>query len=303
MTTFILAHIKNTHIKDADVTISALKSSTLKTRGIKAKCFGLLTALTVLSVSITVPIAVPTSHAATIYKVVDEKTGQVTFTDRPQNYEQQAGKQISQTSVMTSSDSVGANSSSQTNSANNQPVNTTQASAANSTGTTAHSDKTANKAPINYQLTITEPSEERAYRRPVQSIDVKVQVKPALQAGDSVSIYLDGNEVAQGLSASIATVDILPGTHNIKAVIKDKKGQAAKQVERTVYVIQNTQTLQKNKKLAEQLLAYQRLPWHQKVLLKLRQDGKQPNMQSFTKPVIDKPLVDTPMTLEEPIKK
>ena len=80
MTTFILAHIKNTHIKDADVTISALKSSTLKTstlktstlktRGIKAKCFGLLTALTVLSVSITVPIAVPTSHAATIYKVV-----------------------------------------------------------------------------------------------------------------------------------------------------------------------------------------------------------------------------------------
>jgi len=61
--------------------------------------------------------------------------------------------------------------------------------------------------------------------------------------------------------------------------------------------------LQKNKKLAEQLLAYQRLPWHQKVLLKLRQDGKQPNMQSFTKPVIDRPLVDTPMTLEEPIKK
>ena len=246
------------------------------------------------------------ANAAAIYKVVDEKTGQVTFTDRPQNYEQQAGKQISQTSVITSSDSVGANSSSQTNSANNQPVNTTQASAANSTGTTsatANSNKTANKAPINYQLTITEPSEERAYRRPVQSIDVKVQVKPALQAGDSVSIYLDGNEVAQSLSASIATVDILPGTHNIKAVIKNKKGQAAKQVERTVYVIQNTQTLQKNKKLAEQLLAYQRLPWHQKVLLKLRQDGKQPNMQSFTKPVIDRPLVDTSMNLEEPIKK
>src|SRR5690606_29966368 len=148
---------------------------------------------------------------------------------------------ISQTSVMTGNDTVGANSSSQTNNANNQPVNTTQASAANTTSTTtsttANSDTTANKVPINYQLTMTEPSEERAYRRPVQSIDVKVQVKPALQAGDSVSIYLDGNEVAQGLSASIATVDILPGTHNIKAVIKDKKGQAAKQVERTVYVI------------------------------------------------------------------
>lgn len=278
---------------------SSLKSTVFLNKGLS---LSLLIGLIISTASLYAPMA----NAAAIYKVVDENTGQVTFTDRPQNYEQQAGKQISQTSVMTSSDSVGANSSSQTNSANNQPVNTTQASAANTTGTTsttANSDKTANKAPINYQLTITEPSEERAYRRPVQSIDVKVQVKPALQAGDSVSIYLDGNEVAQGLSASIATVDILPGTHNIKAVIKDKKGQAAKQVERTVYVIQNTQTLQKKKKLAEQLLAYQRLPWHQKVLLKLRQDGKQPNMLSFTKPIVDKPIADKPMTLEEPIKK
>lgn len=273
---------------------SSFKSTVFLNKGLSVS---LLTGLIISTASLYAPMA----NAAAIYKVVDEKTGQVTFTDRPQNYEQQAGKQISQTSVMTSSDSVGANSSSQTNSANNQPVNTTQASAANSTGTTsttANSNKTANKAPINYQLTITEPSEERAYRRPVQTIEVKVQVKPALQVGDSVSIYLDGNEVAQGLSAPIATVDVLPGAHNIKAVIKNKKGQVAKQVERTVYVIQNTQTLQKNKKLAEQLLAYQRLPWYQKVLLKMRQDGKHPNMLSFTKPIVDKPI-----TLEELVKK
>ena len=277
--------------------ISSLKSTVFN----KGLSLSLLTGLIISTASLYAPMA----NAAAIYKVVDEKTGQVTFTDRPQNYEQQAGKQISQTSVMTGSDSVdvGANSSSQTSNANNQPVNTAQAPAAANTTTTANSDSTANKAPINYQLTMTEPSEERAYRRPVQTIDVKVQVKPALQAGDSVSIMLDGNEVAQGLSASIATVDVLPGAHNIKAVIKNKKGQVAKQVERTVYVIQNTQTLQKNKKLAEQLLAYQRLPWYQKVLLKMRQDGKQPNMLPFTKPIVDKPIVDTPMTLEEPVKK
>ena len=276
--------------------IASLKSTVFN----KGLSLSLLTGLIISTASLYAPLA----NAAAIYKVVDEKTGQVTFTDRPQNYEQQAGKQISQTSVMTGSDSVGANSSSQTSNTNNQPVNTAQApAAANTTATAANSDSTANKAPINYQLTMTEPSEERAYRRPVQTIEVKVQVKPALQVGDSVSIYLDGNEVAQGLSASIATVDVLPGAHNIKAVIKNKKGQVAKQVERTVYVIQNTQTLQKNKKLAEQLLAYQRLPWYQKVLLKMRQDGKQPNMLSFTKPIVDKPIVDTPMTLEEPVKK
>ena len=107
---------------------------------------------------------------------------------------------------------------------------------------------------------------------------------------------MDGNEVAQGLSASIATVDVLPGSHKIKAVLKNEKGQTLKQVERTVYVIQNNTTLQNNKKIAQQLLAYQNLPWYQKVLLKMRQEGKQPNMQSFTKPIVDKP-----MTLEQPV--
>lgn len=236
----------------------------------------------------------PIANAAAIYKVIDEKTGQVTFTDRPQNYQQQAGKQISQTSVMTGNDSVGTNSSGQTNNTSPQPANTTQLPATASA--TSSNDPTVNKASINYQLTMTEPSEERAYRRPAQSIEVTLQIKPALQAGDSVSIMLDGNEVAQGLNASVSTVDILPGSHVINAVIKNAKGQTLKQISRTVYVIQNTQTLQNNKKIAQQLLAYQRLPWYQKVLLKMRQDGKQPNMQSFTKPVVDKPT-----TLEQPV--
>lgn len=266
MTTFILAHIKNTHIKDADVTISALKSSTLKTRGIKAKCFGLLTALTVLSVSITVPIAVPTSHAAPIYKVVDEKTGQVTFTDRPQNYEQQTDKTVSQTAVSTGRDTIGQVTGEATSSS--APVSTV-----NST------DK-ARKA-VSYQLMIAEPSETRAYRRPAQSIEVRVQVTPALQAGDGVRIYLDGSEIAQGLSASIATVDLMPGAHNIKAVIQNEKGRLLKETARTVHVIQNTQTLQNNKKIAQQRLAYQNLPWHQKLLLKLRQkDGSLQTVQN-----------------------
>ena len=221
----------------------------------------------------------PSVNAAPIYKVIDEKTGQVTFTDRPQNYEQQAGKKISQTGVMTRESTV---SSSNSDNASSPPppssVNTT-------TQNTAAKNSPAAKPAINYQLAIIEPSEERAYRRPAQNIAVNVQVKPDLQAGDSVSIYLDGNEIAQGLSASAATVDILPGSHKIKAVLKNEKGQILKQVERTVYVIQNTQTLQNNKKIAQQLLAYQNLPWHQKVLLKMRQKDSNLQKVQSSKPV------------------
>ncbi|WP_201551134.1 DUF4124 domain-containing protein [Psychrobacter fjordensis] len=223
----------------------------------------LFTGLLVFTASLYAPLA----NASAIYKVVDEKTGQVTFTDRPQNYEQQADKQVTQTSVMTRNDTLNSSNNSNTS---GQSSSTAQA-ASTETTITPDADSSTVKTAVNYQLTITEPSEERAYRRPAQNIAVNVQVKPSLQAGDNVSIYLDGNEVAQGLSASIPTVDILPGSHSITAVLTNDKGKTLQQVARTVYVIQNNTTLQDNKRKAEQLLAYQNLSLYQKLLLKLRQ--------------------------------
>jgi hypothetical protein len=262
--------------------------------------FGLLTSLMIGAASLYAPLL----NAAPIYKVIDEQTGQVTFTDNLQPYEQQAGKQISQTNI-----STGESSTANSNTSNNVNANSNNSPAATNIPLSTPLPMSPTSAPpsapitikaprVNYQLTMIEPSTERAYRRPAQSIVVTVQLKPALQAGDSVSIYLDGDEVAQGLSVSIATVDILPGEHSVQAVVKNQEGQTLQQISRTVYVIQNTLTLQNNKKIAQQLLAYQQLPWHQKVLLKLRQDGKKPNMPSFTKPQADKP-----MTLEQPAKK
>ena len=248
--------------------------ATIKTQPIlqfnNHKLTGLLLGLVMGAASLCAPVV----NAAPIYKVVDEKTGHVTFTDRPQNYEQETGKQISQTDVI-------SNINTNTNSSyNNAPAASQATSPAAPTQSVANIT-TTKAAAVNYQLTMTEPSEERAYRRPSQSIEVNLQLKPALQAGDRVVIYLDGDEVAQGLSASIATVDIMPGAHNIQAIVKDDAGQTLAQAEQTVYVIQNTQTLQNNKKIAQQLLAYERLPWHQKVLLKLRQkENSQQNIQN-----------------------
>ncbi len=236
------------------------------------KLLGLLAGMIITTASLHVSIA----SAAPIYKVVDEETGQVTFTDRPQSYAHQADKQVSQTDIVTNATT--------NNNANNYNGNASNSSGSDSSKSSVTPTQTiasaalqrtaasgAKSSQVNYQLTMIEPSEARAYRRPAQSIDVKLQLKPALQADDKVIIYLDGDEVAQGLSASIATVDILPGTHSIQAIIKNKTGQTLSQVERTVYVIQNTVILQNKKKIAAQMLAYERLPWHQKMLLKLRQ--------------------------------
>ena len=217
----------------------------------------------------TVSLYASLTNAAPIYKVVDEQTGQITFTDRPQNYEQQAGKQVSQITITTGNETSRSTSLNTTTNPNTSRQSSNVSQTATTTEMPAINPK--NTTPVNYQLVITEPSEERAYRRPVQNIDVNIQIKPALQTNDSVSIYLDGKEVAQGLSASIATVDILPGAHAIKAVVQSETGQTLEQITRTVYVIQNTTTLQDNKRKAEQLLAYQKLAWYQKLMLKLRQ--------------------------------
>ncbi len=205
---------------------------------------------------------VPLASAAPIYKVVDEDTGQVTFTDRPQSYEQQSDKRVIQTNVSTASEGAQSNSTSGTDN-NSQSV---VAAAVENSAQSSSMDS------VNYQMVMIEPSEARAYHRPAQVINVAVQTRPALQAGDSVSIYFDGNEIARGLSTSIATVNVLPGQHSIQAVIKDKNGQVLQQVGRTVQVIQNTRARLNRQRATDQLQAYQNLPWHKKILLKMRQN-------------------------------
>ena len=221
----------------------------------------LLTGLLICTASLYAPL----SNAAPIYKVIDPQTGQVTFTDSPQSY-QQSGKTVSETGISTGDTANNRSTATSNENQASQPLSAAQTVPPELT-VAPNNALTA----INYQLTMTEPSEKRAYRRPAQSIVVSVQLKPALQAGDTVTIYLDGKAVSQGLSVSLPTVDILPGEHSVQATVSNAKGQTIQQVSRTVYVIQNTKVMQNKKKLAEQLLAYQRLPWQQKLLLKLRQ--------------------------------
>lgn len=233
---------------------------------INNRAVALLAGLIIGSASLYAPLA----NAASIYKVIDEQTGQVTFTDRPQNYEQQAGKQVLETNVSTGNESNRANTNQSTNNSS-QPNTNSQTSSTKpvSPATTASTVR----APVNYQLVMIEPSEERAYQRPGQIITVNLQLSPALQTGDSISIYIDEQLISQGITASIATVNLNPGEHTIQAIIQNSTGQVVNRISRTVYVIQNTAILQNKKRVAQQLQAYQLLPWHQKLRLKMRRDS------------------------------
>lgn len=217
------------------------------------------------------------AYAGNIYKVVDAETGKVTFTDRPEGYQQDSGKQVIDTHVQTVSPYPNSSATAAVNnSMNNGSMSDSSAGSLTLQSGQPPALPSMNTQPVSeaadYRFSIISPDNEQVFRRPAQSIEVQLSLTPALKAGDTVRISIDGQEVAQGVTASLPTVDILPGEHVIKAELLNNQGKTLAQASRTIYLLQTTQLLQQKKQLAKQLKAYQDLPWHQKLLLKLRQD-------------------------------
>lgn len=202
------------------------------------------------------------ADASEIYQVVDTQTGQVTFTDRPQNH-QSANNHI--TAIQTLSTPP-------------VPAATSHAAASTITNELVTAPlSTATSAQPAYQLNWLQPSEERAYRRPVQSIEVAVEIYPDLQGDDSVIIRIDGQQMATGTSAQIDTSELAPGPHQLSvAVIDSVTGKTHTSINRTVHIIQSNVAVQQQRQLEAQIAAYQRLPWYQKLYIHMRQDQSPP---------------------------
>lgn len=201
-----------------------------------------------------------TATAAPIYKVTDDN-GKITFTDRPEQYKQTASE------VTTISNHYHHNNNSGGHASNSVAYeqNLTSNSEQNN-----HADNY--QTPNHYQLTFKNPNEPRSYRRPAQNIDVSLTINPALKESDSVQILIDGQPVAQGLTASIPTLELNPGEHTLTAQVISN-GTATSQVNQTFYVIQNNLVVQKKRALQRKKAVYDSLPWHKKLYFNLRQDN------------------------------
>lgn len=138
-----------------------------------------------------------------------------------------------------------------------------------------------------YQITITEPAEERAYHRPTQTIDIETQVKPTLPEGYSVAILLNDKVVSDGAKTSIETLDIMAGEYTLTAIIMDKSAKTIAQDSRTIYVIQNAPYVRKKLKAIEKRQAYEALPWYKKLAI-----GINPKVQAPPNITKDTPIRD-----------
>ncbi len=72
---------------------------------------------------------------------------------------------------------------------------------------------------------VSYPNNDEAIRANDGNITIAFELEPALQANDSVSIYLDGKKIVEdgkSLSTSLSNLD--RGSHSLFAVVKNNKG-------------------------------------------------------------------------------
>jgi hypothetical protein len=97
-----------------------------------------------------------------------------------------------------------------------------------SRGSSASSQSTtpAGKAP-NYQIEIWRPANEETFTNPSETVDVRLRIDPALQAGDSLYLYLDGRLVEgyPPTATDFSLKDVERGAHSVTAVVNDSRGQ------------------------------------------------------------------------------
>lgn len=83
---------------------------------------------------------------------------------------------------------------------------------------------------------VTAPAVDEAIRANDGNMGVTVAVEPALRAGDSISLYLDGKQVGNGKSLTFALTEVDRGEHTVFAVLADAQGN----------IIQNTEAVRFN---------------------------------------------------------
>lgn len=152
--------------------------------------------------------------AGKIFKVIDEKTGQVTFTDKPP-------------ANMPATEISGADL---------PPINTQTApeieippQQAPETGTPA----------VNYQdFKILQPQDQTTIPPGQVDLEVQLGIEPALQDGHLVQLLFDGKNFGQPASATTFRIgELYRGTHTLSATIVDQAGKPLKSTPTiTVYI-------------------------------------------------------------------
>lgn len=80
---------------------------------------------------------------------------------------------------------------------------------------------------------ISAPAADEGIRANDGNVNVTLDIQPALRAGDSITLYLDGKQVATGTANTFTLEAVERGEHSLFAVLSDAQGN----------IVQNTETI------------------------------------------------------------
>lgn len=72
---------------------------------------------------------------------------------------------------------------------------------------------------------VVSPSPDETIRDNSGTVSVRLELAPALQAGHSVEILLDGKVIGSGAATSASVTNVDRGSHTVSAVIKNAAGK------------------------------------------------------------------------------
>lgn len=200
---------------------------------------------------------------AAVYRSVDS-AGNVTYTDSPTTayHHSHDSQKITLMDALTSENTASV-------SHNTHPSPTVSGN--NSTTDARSNDPNSRISQQgDYQIAIQSPAADMVYRRPAQSIDIAVEVRPSLKPGDRLVYRVNGKHIAttQDTHYQISTLDFVPEQYTLTVEIQNIKGAVIASASCPFYVLQNTALLRQKRQAAAEQAAYNRLPWYQKILVR-----------------------------------
>lgn len=90
---------------------------------------------------------------------------------------------------------------------------------------------------------VSTPTADEAIRSNEGSLTVSLSLKPALKAGDGVTLYLDSKQVASGETLSFTLNEVERGEHSVFAVLNDAKGNIIQNTEPVKFSLLRTSAL------------------------------------------------------------
>lgn len=148
--------------------------------------------------------------AAGVYRWVDEN-GQIHFSDKAQAGAEQI--KLKETSIYTPPAESNSGAADQTE----QAKGTVDAN-------------TAPNAVVDYEvISVVSPENNQVVRSTEGTVDISVELRPGLQQGHKIRVYLNGNKAAQDLETTQITLQNMDrGTHSLEVSVIDEKNNELK---------------------------------------------------------------------------